>query len=1020
MLEQAPRFDLESAARAALDHFGVSATASPLPSERDQNFLLETSGGQRSVLKIANARERRELIDAQQQAMAHVSAYSDLIPRVLQTRDGATIVDVAGPDGRNHLAWMISWLPGVPLGTIQRRTPNLLADLGRTTALLARGLASFDHPAIHRHFYWDLANARAQVEELRGLIHGSAVDSALRSLIDSFDRQAAPVLSELRRGAVHNDLNDYNILVGGGDNPYTRNQHVVGIVDFGDMVCSYAIADLAICVAYALLDAPDPLGVACQIVRAHHGASPLSETELSALFGLVALRLSASACIAAAQSRDQPENAYLSVSQAAIARTLPRLASIHSRFAEAALRDACGLPPVPATQRVTTWLSDCTGSLAPILDVDLRHEPCLVLDLGVASPLVDGDPRDLTEPRLTTRVFAAMQEAGARVAVGRYDEPRLLYTAPLFAGDDASPDDRRTIHLGLDLFASAGTPVHAALPGTVHAFADNQGVQDYGPVILLRHATDDATEFFTLYGHLSRESLADLHVGQHVGRGQRIGTLGAPNVNGGWTPHLHLQLITDTLDRGTDFPGVARPAERGVWRAVSPDPNLIVGIPPGRFPRVPPPAAETLAARRTRLGHNVSIAYRTPVKIVRGWMQYLFDDVGRRYVDAYNNVPHVGHCHPRVVHAGQRQMALLNTNTRYLGDVLGAYAERLTRTLPPPLRVAYFVNSASEANELALRLARAYTGHRDMIVLEAAYHGNTSALIGLSPYKHAGPGGSGAPDWVHVAPLPDDYRGSFRRDDPEAGRKYAGQIGSLVDQLSGARRGLAGFIAESCPSVGGQIVFPPGYLANAYRHVRAAGGVCIADEVQTGLGRIGTHFWAFETQGVVPDIVVMGKPLGNGHPIGAVVTTPDIAAAFDNGMEFFSTFGGNNVSCAIGIAVLDVVEEEQLQTHALHMGERLLSGLRPLADRHALIGDLRGSGLFLGVELVTDRATLAPAGSEAAYVADRMREEGILLGTDGPHHNVIKIRPPMPFAVPDADRLVETLDRVLTELDETV
>jgi 4-aminobutyrate aminotransferase-like enzyme len=302
-----------------------------------------------------------------------------------------------------------------------------------------------------------------------------------------------------------------------------------------------------------------------------------------------------------------------------------------------------------------------------------------------------------------------------------------------------------------------------------------------------------------------------------------------------------------------------------------------------------------------------------------------------------------------------------------------------------------------------------------MIVLEGAYHGNTTSLIDISPYKHAGPGGSGAPDWVHAAILADDYRGPYKRSDPEAGARYAAHVAAAIRHVHSLGRGIAGFIAETCPSVGGQIVFPPGYLGAVYDHVRAAGGVSIADEVQTGLGRMGTHFWAFEAQGVVPDIVVMGKPLGNGHPIGAVVCRREIAAAFDNGMEYFSTFGGNQVSCAIGLAVLDVLRDEGLQEHARKVGDHMLTCLRPFMDRHELVGDVRGSGLFIGVELVRDRETLEPARPEASYVANRMREEGILLGTDGPYHNVVKIRPPMPFDEHDASRLVETLDSVLRE-----
>jgi 4-aminobutyrate aminotransferase-like enzyme len=329
--------------------------------------------------------------------------------------------------------------------------------------------------------------------------------------------------------------------------------------------------------------------------------------------------------------------------------------------------------------------------------------------------------------------------------------------------------------------------------------------------------------------------------------------------------------------------------------------------------------------------------------------------------------------------------------------------------------VCYFTASGSEANELALRLARAYTGARDLVVMEGAYHGHTTTLIDISPYKHAGPGGLGAPDWVHCSPVPDVYRGPFKAGDPAAGARYGQEVGAAIDRIRAAGRRLCGYIAETCPSVGGQIMLPPGFLPEAYRLVRAAGGVCIADEVQTGFGRIGTHFWAFTAHAVVPDIVVLGKPIANGYPMGAVVTTRAIAERFDNGMEFFSTFGGSTAACAAALATLRVTKAEGLQAHALHLGERLLAALRELQARRTLVGDVRGSGLFLGVELVKDQGTLEPAAAEAAAVVLRMRQLGVLVGTDGPHHNVIKIRGPMPLAERDADCLVAALDRALRE-----
>jgi 4-aminobutyrate aminotransferase-like enzyme len=360
-------------------------------------------------------------------------------------------------------------------------------------------------------------------------------------------------------------------------------------------------------------------------------------------------------------------------------------------------------------------------------------------------------------------------------------------------------------------------------------------------------------------------------------------------------------------------------------------------------------------------------------------------------------------------------MAVLNTNTRYLHDGIVDYAERLCATLPEPLRVCFFVNSGSEANELALRLARTHTGNRGVIVLEGAYHGNTSALVGVSPYKFDGPGGDGRSPLVAKVPVPDDYRGRYRRDDPQRGEKFAGHVYEAVRELQARRVQVAAFLSESLLSVAGQVVLPPGYLAAAYGHVREAGAVCIVDEVQVGLGRVGSHFWAFETQGVVPDILTIGKPLGNGHPVAAVVTTPEIAASFNNGMEYFNTFGGNAVSCAIGMAVLDVMHDEELQAHALEVGGRLKSGMEQLMDRHPILGDVRGMGLFLGFELVRDRETLSPAAEQACYVVERMKDHGILVTTEGPLHNVVKIKPPLVVTESDVDRFVEVLDRILGE-----
>jgi 4-aminobutyrate aminotransferase-like enzyme len=420
-----------------------------------------------------------------------------------------------------------------------------------------------------------------------------------------------------------------------------------------------------------------------------------------------------------------------------------------------------------------------------------------------------------------------------------------------------------------------------------------------------------------------------------------------------------------------------------------------------------------LAQRRRLAGPSLSLAYEAPLEIVRGRGQFLFEHGGRAYLDCVNNVCHVGHSHPRVVGAMAEQAAILNTNTRYLHPLLIEYSERLAASLPDPLRVCYFVNSGSEANELAVRIARTVTGRRDVIVVEGGYHGNTHTLVELSPYKSEGPGGRGLPDWVHKAASPDPYRGAHRGSSEETGAAYAEEIREICARLTADGRPPALFIVEPIIGCGGQILPPPGYLRHAFDHLREAGGLCIADEVQVGLGRVGSHMWAFQSHGVVPDIVTIGKPIGNGHPLAAVVTSAEIATAFANGMEYFSTFGGNPVSMAVGLAVLDVIEQEGLLEHALRVGGYLMNGFRALAEHHPQIGDVRGEGLFLGVELVEDRQSRAPATALTGRLIERLKTDGILLSAEGPHHNVLKLKPPMVFAETDADILLAAVDRAL-------
>ena len=427
------------------------------------------------------------------------------------------------------------------------------------------------------------------------------------------------------------------------------------------------------------------------------------------------------------------------------------------------------------------------------------------------------------------------------------------------------------------------------------------------------------------------------------------------------------------------------------------------------YPREGGHVASDLLGRRDVLGPSLSLNYAEPLNIVRGSGAHLYDERGRRYLDCVNNVSHVGHGNRAVAAAAVDQMRILNTNTRYLHAEIFRYVERLLATLPAHLDRVYLVNSGSEANELAIRLVRTAKRRRDIVCLEHGYHGNTSTLIDVSPYKFNGMGGEGQAEWVHVLPSPDPYRVPEFDGDGAADRYRA-----LADEiLEGTEP--AGLIAEALPGCAGQIVPVRGVVDAAYQAVRERGGLVIADEVQTGFGRVGV-FWAFQRYGLEPDVVTMGKPAGNGHPLGVVVATRSIAEQFDNGMEYFNTFGGNPVSVAVGNAAVAEMDRLTVVRHGAILGDRLLGLLKELQSRHDGIGDVRGAGLYLGVELVTDRESKAPATGRARAVVEYAKEHGVLLSVDGPFANVIKIKPPMVFTAADAERLVETLDQALTSV----
>jgi len=427
----------------------------------------------------------------------------------------------------------------------------------------------------------------------------------------------------------------------------------------------------------------------------------------------------------------------------------------------------------------------------------------------------------------------------------------------------------------------------------------------------------------------------------------------------------------------------------------------------------PMTSPEIVELRSQRLAKSQRAYYGHPPAFVRGSGVWMYDEFGRAYLDTINNVTHVGHSNPRITRVATRQLAKLNTNSRFVYQGLAEYADRLVSTLPDPLEVVFFVCTGSEANDLALRISRQVTGRRDLVILDGAYHGNTTAVMEISPNRYKGPGGRGKPETTHELETPSLYRGSYRYGDHEAGLKYARDANRTFEALTNLGRPPAAFIAESLMGTAGNVILPDHYLQTVFSSARKHGALCIADEVQVGAARFGSHFWGFQDQDVIPDIVTMGKPIGNGHPIAAVVTTREIAQAFDDGVKYFNTFAGNPVSCAIGLEVLQIIEDEGLQNSAQVVGGHLLAGLRELMARHEIIGDVRGKGLYMGIELVRNRETLEPASEEAYRCSEDLLRHGIISYPTGQHDNVLKVKPPMVFDKSHADFFVEALDRVL-------
>ncbi|MDX2362820.1 MAG: aminotransferase class III-fold pyridoxal phosphate-dependent enzyme [Crocinitomicaceae bacterium] len=993
----------ERALEIATEIYNIYGDIQQLPGESDFNFRI-TNGENSYLLKISRPDENSIFIEFQQALLQHIKDSGANIesPKTIPDIHGKRISTTIDDHGNERLVRLLTWTHGRMWSSVNPITEHLLLGLGKQAGKLTQTLSTFEHPFAHRDYEWDLQRVLWTKEHLHLFTKDQA--ELIINFLTLFENQREGYL-QLRKGIVHSDVNDNNVVV----TEELINPSVRAIIDYGDAIHTQIINDLAITVAYAIMDKPDPLNAAVKVVEGYHTEFPLTEQELTHLYTLVAMRLVITVTKSAINKEKEPDNEYLLISEKPAWRVLEKWIDVRPNLAHCFFRKACGYAAHPNKVSFENWSRTSTYSLDqlfPSLDKREVHS----VDMSVSSTWL-GAAFEYNDLALSAYKIDRLQsDHSSKIIAGGYGEVRPFYSTRAYEKEGNNGTEYRTTHLGVDFWVDPQTPIHALFAGKVISLFNNDNDKDYGPTLILEHTTNDGVPFWTLYGHLSKSSLDLLQVGQSISQGDLIAYVGGNSENGNWVPHLHFQIMLDLLGNQHDFPGVATPKDAEVWKSICPDPNQLFKLDGLQLPKSLD-QEQIIGYRKTHLGKSLSVSYEKPLTMVRGNGAHLIDITGRRYLDTVNNVAHVGHEHPRVVQAGQQQMALLNTNTRYLHENINEFAKELLATFPDELNVVHFVNSGSEANELALRMAKAVTKQKDMIAVEVGYHGNANACIDISSYKFDGKGGKGAPEHTHIVPLPDTYRGMYQGED--AGEQYVSHINAQLTSIQSKGRNVAAFICESIISCGGQIELPQGYLTRVYQAVREAGGICISDEVQVGCGRMGSEYWGFQLHDVIPDIITIGKPIGNGHPLAAVVCTRAVADAFANGMEYFNTFGGNPVSSAIGKEVLTVIREEKLKENALSVGNYLKSELSRLQQDFPIIGHVRGQGLFLGFELVDQEKQ--PLTDKATYLANRMKDVGILMSTDGKDNNVLKIKPPLVFSRGNADELILRLTQILTE-----
>ena len=967
-------------------------------SERDKNFLINIQYKKKLVLKISNPEESKNILELQDYVLSKLGKRISL-KKYIPKKVHSSIKTYSDLLNRKCCVRVLTYIEGEMYASV-KHTVSLENSLGSLLGNLSRELQNIIQPSAFREFEWNPSKISWINKEIK-MFKGRKKEIILTNLQQS-NIFVFKNINKLRFSLTHGDANNYNLVV-------SKNK-ISGLLDYGDMIYAPTINDLAISLSYALMRKDDLYSTLKNIITSYHEKFHITFEETFSLITLVKARLTITVVMAEKQRKKFPENKYLSISEKDAWKLLYRLDLINPYLFIFLIRGVCKYPILKNYETVCNFLK--TNTFNSILDIDINKINKSIISFANNSLLTKNYVHKPIQ--LTKKINTYLKDSDSEIGIGLYKEKRNVYRGGNYISQ-FNIKNKRDIHLGIDIFAKAGTKIRAPLAGKVFILKDNAFEYDYGPTVILEHKINNLNKFYTIYGHLSKKCFKILKIGKTVKKGEIIAEIGKYPANGNWPPHLHFQIALDMMGEKENFPGVSESILFDTWSKISPDPNLILGIPNSFFINNEK-AKNILLKRNSLVSKSFSISYKKPLHMLEAKNQYFYDEKGREYLDCVNNISHVGHSHSKIHEAMVKQNMQLNTNTRYLYKIMNDYSKKLLDKFPKNLDTVFFVCTGSEANDLAYRIAQNYTDSKDVLVMDNAYHGHTNTLIDLSPYKFKGRGGSGKKDFVHIADMPDGLRGKWRYSDKHWVEKYILQIKKTVDDLIKNNKKLSCFFVESIMGCGGQVVFPPKYLKEAFKIIRHEKALCIVDEVQTGFGRVGNHFWGFQEHGIIPDIVTLGKPMGNGHPIAAVVTSKKIARKFNNGMEYFNSFGGNPVSCSIGNAVLDVIENEKLQNHSKITGEYFIRSLNKIKQKFPkLISEVRGRGLFLGIDLIKNKNHI-PNENLANLVINKMREKGILLSTDGPYHNVIKIKPPMTFSKKNVDLVCFELDNILKNI----